>query len=148
MKPFGISRGAMSGACQWMSLMFFQPFVQVEVVVLFAPKHPGQRLTMHCSFVFAQRRWSNSIVKLVRLCKAGSKGLIECDERIARQWLTQPQPHDLTLPGWYFQFVVRCCFCPCSRGIYRFSVTRDQELMKRVFDERRSIGLAPQPAGI
>ena len=74
----------MSIPCHGMSLMLLQPPVQVEVVVLFAPQHPGQCLAVHTPFVFAQRRWSNPIVELVRLCKASRQCLIECNEGVGR----------------------------------------------------------------
>jgi hypothetical protein len=64
-EPLSIAYVASTRTGQGMSLMFIQPPVKIEVVILLAPQHSGQRLTMHAAFVFTQRRWSDALIKFV-----------------------------------------------------------------------------------
>ena len=106
-EPLGIPDIAMSRARQGMSLMLVQPFVEIEIVVLLAPQHSGQRLAVHATFVLAQRTRGDPIVEFVRISETGGEYLVKCAEWIGRRFRTQPQPHDLAATRGYFQTIMR-----------------------------------------
>ena len=66
--------------------MLAQPFVEIEVVILLGPKHPGQRLAVDTTFIFAQDPSGDSVVELVGFRQTSSKYLVKRLECI-RCWL-------------------------------------------------------------
>ena len=57
--------------------MFFEPLVQVVVVILLAPEHAGQGLAHHPGCVFRRARRCDGGVKLIRLVPASLHGFIK-----------------------------------------------------------------------
>ena len=85
------------GAEQRVALVLGQPLLQVEVVELLAPQHPGERLAMDAALVFGQRRRRDARVELVRVRQAIGKRLVEVREGRGKIRGGQPKP-DRPLP--------------------------------------------------
>ena len=53
-EPLGVARTSLARSHEGMRIVFDQPFVEVEIVILLGPQHAGQRLPVHATLVFAQ----------------------------------------------------------------------------------------------
>jgi hypothetical protein len=60
-----------------MGLVLLEPAVEVEVVVLLRPQHPGEGLAVDAALVFAQRAGRDPVVELVGVGHALSQRLLE-----------------------------------------------------------------------
>src|SRR5579863_4316949 len=99
---------------------------------------------MYPSFVLAQGRWSNSIVKLVRVRDARGKYLVKSAERIGRWPRTQPQPYGLAAARGYFKAIIRGRFSARLVRIHRVPIARNYIIVKRILDIRRRVRLSPK----
>ena len=86
--------------------MLLQPTVEIEVVVLLAPQHSGQRLAVHATFVLAQRARGDPVIKLVRVSEARGKDLVKRVECVGCWLCTQSQPYDLAATRRHLQAIV------------------------------------------
>ena len=57
--------------------MLGQPSVEIEIVILLGPHHPGKRLTMDATFVLAQLLRSDAVIKLVGIRETAVEYLIK-----------------------------------------------------------------------
>src|SRR5206468_10613126 len=99
----------MSSARQRVSLMLLQPLVQIEVVILLAPEHPGQRLAVYAAFILGERTRGDPIIELVRIREAGDECLVKCVEKVGRRIQTLAHPYDLSSVCGYGQIIL-CCW--------------------------------------
>ena len=90
--------------------MLLQPLVQIEVVILLAPEHPGQRLAVYAAFILGERTRGDPIIELVRIREAGDECLVKSVERVGRRFQTQAQPYDLAAACGYVQTIMRSSF--------------------------------------
>src|SRR6266699_6909276 len=65
-----------------MTLVLLKPSIDIEVVVLLAPQHAGQRLTVPPALVFVQRLRRNPIVEFVGVGDAALECLLEPAKRL------------------------------------------------------------------
>src|SRR4030095_6902242 len=78
---------------QRIQAMFCEPLVHVEEEILFAPEHPGQRLSHDAGCIFADTLRSNGAIELVRLAPATLHEFSKAVEGIAegsRRQVTEP----------------------------------------------------------
>ena len=85
-EPLGISHVVMSLLGQWMGLVFIQPLVKIEVIVLLAPKHPGQRLPVNTAFVVTQRPRRDPFIEFVGFGQPSCKYLFEVRKGVCRSF--------------------------------------------------------------
>src|SRR5262245_52644992 len=81
-EPLRIAHVAANGLEQWMTLVLAQPALQVEVVVLLAPEHSRECLSVDASLIFVERFGRNTFIELVSVSNAAVQCLLETAEHI------------------------------------------------------------------
>ena len=76
-EPFNVAADSLACSDQRMSVMLGQPPVEIEIVILLGPEHPGQRLAVDATFILAQFLRSDALIEFVGVGKAACKDLIE-----------------------------------------------------------------------
>ena len=147
-EPLGISGFAVRVPEQGVSFVLVQPFVQIEVVVLLAPEHSGERLAMHAALVLTQCFWGDPLVEFVRVRQAGLEYLLKIAEGIRRGLRAEPQPHYFTASRGDLQAVMRGGLGPGPGRIHSVAPAQDNTLVERIFHIRRGICLPPQAARV
>src|SRR5258705_182332 len=143
-EPLGIAHALLTRSRQRMSFMLLQPAVEVEIVVLLAPQHPGQSLAVHAAFILTQRMGSDSVVKFVGIGQASSKYLVERSEGVDWWFRTQAQPDYLAAAGGDFKTIESRGLSAHLGGIHNVVIACDHIIMKSIFYKWRRIRLAPQ----
>ena len=75
--------------------MLLKPLIDVEVVVLFAPQHSGQRLAMHPALILVELGRRDPLVEFVRFVEPSLKYLVEVFESVDPCRGGQPQAYGL-----------------------------------------------------
>src|SRR5215472_14142356 len=108
-----------------MGVVFQQPLVEVEIVILFRPQHSGERLPVHTLFVLAQILRRNAIVEFVCIGQTLGKNRIEVRERIRSGLAAQPQANHLASSRRHIQDIMRRRLGPCFCWIYGIGIAMD-----------------------
>ena len=143
-----VFRTPAGGFHERMALVLLEPSIQIEVVVLLAPEHARQRLAVHAPFVLAQRRRRNPVVELVGVGDPAVEDLLETAKGIGGPGRRETEADGLASAGGHVERIVGRRLGPGLAGVDRLVAARDDVLVERILDVRRSIGLAPETAGI
>src|SRR6516165_11723851 len=112
MEPLHIARRSIRRTHHRMRLVLLEPAVQVEIVVLLAPKHSRKRLAINATFILVQRMRSDPVIELVGVRKAGGEDRVKLVEWPSGGFFTQSQAHGLAASGGHFEAVMRGGFRP------------------------------------
>ena len=143
-EPLGIANVLLIRSGQRMTFMFLGPTVEVEIVVLLAPQHPGQSLAVHAAFILTQRMRGDSVVEFVGIGQASSKYLVERSEGVGWWFRTQAQPDYLAATSLDFKTIESRGLSAQLGGIHSIVIAGDHIIMKSIFYKWRRIRLAPQ----
>ena len=81
-----------------MTAVLAQPEFEIEVVVLFAPQHSGQRLTVHPPLIFGQRTGRNPLVEFIRIGEAAVEYILEAGEGVVAVGMRVRRSRIVVLP--------------------------------------------------
>ena len=84
MKPLGIAGLPLFRSQYRMSVVLEQPFVEVEIVILFGPQHARQRLAVYAPLILGEVLRRDAIVELVSLGQTRGKDFVELRKCIGR----------------------------------------------------------------
>src|SRR6266481_3437936 len=143
-EPLGIANVLLIRSGQRMSFVFLEPTVEVEIVVLLAPQHPGQSLAVHAAFILTQRMRGDSVVEFVGIGQASSKYLVERSEGVGWWFRTQAQPDYFAATSLDFKTIESRGLSAELGGIHSIVIAGDHIIMKSIFYKWRRIRLAPQ----
>src|SRR4029079_16257914 len=101
-----------------------EPSLEVKIIILLAPQHTGQRLTMHKPLVFVQRVGGDSPIKLAGVGDAVFEYSVEVPKRIAASCRRQTKSNGLTSAGGHLDGIVRGRLGPGLGRIYRVRCVR------------------------
>ena len=125
-----------------------QPLLDIVVIELLRPEHPGQGLSLNTLFLTAQSRLLDRRVKRVGLLPAARDRFIEVFKwqrlRIGRQ--AKPKATDVSGPQ--INDIMGGGLGPLLGWIDRTDLAGDNESMKSVFDIRRAIGFLIESFGV
>ena len=128
--------------------MLNQPLIEIEVVVLLAPQHAGQCLTVHPPFIVVQRMRRNPRVEFVCVGDPAVKYPLEPAKGIVYPGSRQTQANSRAATTGHVEDIMGRSLGPNLGGVDCLTAARDEVRVERILDIRRRIGLAPQPLRI
>ena len=136
-----------------MGIALIQPDVEVVIVVLLAPEHPGQRLAHHAGLVFAGGRRRDRGVELVGLgATLAQHGLEVVAQRITaverRAEIVEPQPNRRRSAALDGQTMVRGHLGAAAVGVHGADSPPDHVLVDAILDVRRPVWLPVQALAV
>ena len=129
---------------QGMAAVLAQPALEVEVVVLLAPQHAGQRLAVDATLILGERPRRDPLVELVGVGDAAREDLLEIAEGIRGPVGRQAQADRRAAARRHVEGIVGGRLGPGPGGIHRLGLLRDHPGVEGVLDVRRRVRLAPQ----
>ena len=133
-------REVLAAGMEGVGLMFLQPAIGIEEVVLLGPEHAGQGLAHHVGCIRGDRGWSHGTVELVRLLQASGEGLVNPrPEGDGEGLIGEAQAHRHRLAGTNHLLVVRRALGALVVGIHRRLVTLNHIVVDAVFDVRAGV---------
>ena len=147
-KPFRVAHAAATGLHERMTPVLLKPSIQIEVVVLLAPEHAGQRLAVHPALIFVQRVGRNPIVEFVGVGDPAFEYPIETAKGIFCLGGRQTEADGLAAAGGHIECIVSRRLGPNLGGIHRVAAPGDDVCVECVLDIGRSIGLVPQTCAL
>jgi hypothetical protein len=127
-----------------MTVVLLQPSIQIEVVVLLAPQHAGQRLAMHPALIVGQRRRRDPLVEFVGVSDPALERLLETAKGLIDPGGRQTEADGLASARGHVEGVVGGRLGAHPRGVDRVAAARDGVGVERVLDVGGRIGLAPE----
>ena len=143
-EPLRVPHVVPGGLEQRMTLVLAQPVLEIEVVVLLAPQHSGQRLAVHPALIFGQRLGRDPLVEFVGVGDAALEYLLEAAEGVVGPGGRQAQPDSLAAAAGHVEDIVGRGLGARLGGIHRLALSRDDVGVERILDVGRRVGLAPQ----
>ena len=146
-EPLGVPDAAAAAAEQRMRLVLLQPAVEVEVVVLLRPEHPGERLAVDAALVLAERARRDALVELVGVGEPLPERRLERRAERRRppgRSVRRSRTTSAAARG-HLEHVARRGLGAGLRRVDRVALAGDDVPVERVLDARRRVRLAPQP---
>ena len=128
--------------------MLLEPSIQVEVVVLLAPQHAGQRLAMHPALIVGERLRRDPLVEFVGVGDPALERLLEAAKGLIDPRGRQTEADGLASAGGHVEGVVGGRLGAHLGGVDRLAAARDGVGVERVLDVRGRVGLAPETGGV
>src|SRR5262245_34669446 len=127
-----------------MGLVLAEPLLEIEVVVLLAPEHPGEGLAMDKPRVVAERARRDTSVELVGIRDTAGEHPVEIAEAVVRRGPGQPDADRLAAAGRHLEHVMRGGLGSLLRWIDDVALPGDDVPVKRILDVGRSARLPPE----
>ena len=159
MVPMLVPRSRFSRGLEGIGAAFFEPFVDVVMVKLLAPKHSGQSLTHDVGLIDRQGRRNDGCVKLIGLRATGLQRVFEIGAERGNAFtigsnqggrcnVGKPEPNHRALSGIHGQAIMGRDFRSLHLGIYRRGLATDEIVVDAVLDIGGPVRNAKDPLGV
>jgi hypothetical protein len=157
--PAVVAGGGTSSCLEGLGSVLLEPPVDVVVVELLGPQHPGQRLAHHAGRVGVEGSRDDRGVELVRFLPALVHQRVEATpERPFRprarrrgrggRYVTEPQPKRAGGAGLHRERIVRRGLRPGLRGVHRLPAPVDEVVVDPVLDVRGTVRAPEEPLDV